>query len=410
MIKLLNILNEITVNNPSSNFIEWDDVDKYLGSYNWVVKKSPIHGQGLFAYKNKIPKNAIFLVAGYPDDMYYGASHINHSFNSNSIVLQTRDPHGEILYLVKAKKDIKPGEEITINYKTLPSNFDRDTTGFINEIAINKPKKPRTLVGPYGENTTNVSKFIKNMESHGYPLIKIFTADDEEVQSSNPIFDFSWKIGLPKFKGLNGPMGDPTTKEKIYYETWEQNDSMWESININSYDSDVIKKVVKGFRLIPFEQGFNRAFKSTSQKASPQLAQRINKWIKDKFPESKVRAEYEQNYQTINFPYYKTTNEITVNKPNSDISGFLNRHKQEVWDKIVKNKIDKEEIEKYNLPENLKFITFYHAPTISYIDKPEIGLDFSFNEEDITEEDNPDLVTNKTKIAGRTVYYCEYNL
>ena len=409
MIKLLNILNEITVNNPSSNFIEWDNVDKYLDSYNWVVKKSPIHGQGLFAYKNKIPKNAIFLIAGYSDNMYYGASHINHSFNSNSIVLQTKTPHSNILYLVKAKKDIKPGEEITINYKTLPPNFDRDTTGFINEITVNPPIKPRILIGP-GIETTSVKEFIKYMEDKGYGFDRLYKTTDNDVQSSNPTFDYSWKIGLPKFRGLNGPIRDLTTKNKIYYETWEQNDSMWESININSYDSDVIKKVVKGFRLIPFEQGFNRAFKSTSQKASPQLSQRINKWIKDKFPESKVRAEYEQTYQTINFPYYKTTNEITVNKPNSNISGFLNRHKQEVWDKIVKNEVNKEEIEEYNLPENLKFITYYHAPTLSYIDKPEIGLDLSFNKEDVTEEDNPYWVIDKTKIAGRTVYYCRYNI
>lgn len=102
----------------------------------------------------------------------------------------------------------------------------------INEITINKPTKTRTLVGP-GIETTNVEKFIDHMINKGYGLDRVYKADDPEVQSSNPIYDFSWKIGLPKFRGLMGPMGDPTTKDKIYYQTWEQNGSMWESKNIN---------------------------------------------------------------------------------------------------------------------------------------------------------------------------------
>jgi hypothetical protein len=279
----------------------------------------------------------------------------------------------------------------------------------LNEIIVNKPTKPRVLVGPYGENTTNINKFIKTMETYGYPLIKIYNPDDEEIKSSNPIFDFSWKIGLPKFKGLNGPMKDSNS---IYYETWEQNKSMWESTNITSYDNNVTEKVIKGFKLIPFKQGFGKSFKSISQKASPQLAERINKWIKKEFPESKVTAKYENTYQTINFLYPKITNEITVNKPTNDIVKFLNRHKQEVWDKIVSNEISEEDTEFYNLPKNLNFITYTTGEgyTVITVDKFDIGLDFSFNKEDVTEEDNTYIETNEIKIAGKTIYYCRYSI
>jgi hypothetical protein len=90
-------------------------------------------------------------------------------------------------------------------------------TNIINEIEINKPAKPRMLVGP-GIETNNITKFIKYMETRGYPLIKIYTKDDEDTKSPNPVFDFSWLIGLPKFKNLNGPMKDLNS---IRYETWE---------------------------------------------------------------------------------------------------------------------------------------------------------------------------------------------
>jgi hypothetical protein len=161
-------------------------------------------------------------------------------FVAISKYLEDKDENGNQLYHVPSGFIDKLPSFIQDNiiqidaFKYLPEKYIQIVKNeSLNEIKVNQPEKPRTLVGPYGEKTTNVSKFIKNMESHGHPLIKIYTADDEEVKSQNPIFDFSWMIGLPEFKGLNGPMGDPTTKEKIYYETWKQNRSMWE-ITVNN--------------------------------------------------------------------------------------------------------------------------------------------------------------------------------
>jgi hypothetical protein len=61
----------------------------------------------------------------------------------------------------------------------------------------------------HGARATDVQSFIKNMEQLGYKLDHIIS--QEETHSDNPIFDFSWKIGLPVFKGINGPMKDGKT-------------------------------------------------------------------------------------------------------------------------------------------------------------------------------------------------------
>jgi hypothetical protein len=55
---------------------------------------------------------------------------------------------------------------------------------------------------------TDVNNFINKMKVAGFEIQKIITANDIEVQSRNPIYDFSWKIGAPIFKGIIGPMRD----------------------------------------------------------------------------------------------------------------------------------------------------------------------------------------------------------
>jgi hypothetical protein len=136
-------IDEIKVNKPDTiKYIEWEeawgswpDFDDY-----WLtISSSNIHGRGLFT-RSRINKDQIFLDAGTPESIFSSASKINHSSNPNSTLVYSKDPiHNGICYFVKAIRDIEPNEEITINYKTLPSNFDRDTTGFVNEIAVNSP-------------------------------------------------------------------------------------------------------------------------------------------------------------------------------------------------------------------------------------------------------------------------------
>jgi len=65
-------------------------------------------------------------------------------------------------------------------------------------------------------------------------------------------------------------------------------------------DNEVEDKIIKGFNLYPYKQGFGRAFKTLQEKASSDLAKRINEWIRKHFPGSQVKVIYEGIYSTIN--------------------------------------------------------------------------------------------------------------
>jgi len=65
----------------------------------------------------------------------------------------------------------------------------------------------------------NVKDFIKKLNDNDYTLMQVYNENDEEVKSKNPIFDFSWKIGLPRFKELIGPMKDGPNKFR-YEDEW----------------------------------------------------------------------------------------------------------------------------------------------------------------------------------------------
>jgi len=154
----------------------------------------------------------------------------------------------------------------------------------LNEITINSPQpikdKIKDLIIKLVQNVDqfNMREIANVLGKYGYEDL-IF--DDAELY--NPDF-----TGIKDLRSLYNDLQKVQSKLNI-------NESIF-------YD-DVTEKVIKGFKLIPFKQGFSRSFKSTSQKASPQLAERINKWIKNKFPESKTMVKYEKNYQTINFLY-----------------------------------------------------------------------------------------------------------
>ena len=80
-------------------------------------------------------------------------------------------------------------------------------------------------------------------------------------------------------------------------------DKQWwtkELLLVEIVDDEVEDRIIKGFNLYPFKQGFGRAFKTTNGKASPSLSKRINTWVSKNFPESHVKVAYEKTYATIN--------------------------------------------------------------------------------------------------------------
>jgi hypothetical protein len=109
--------------------------------------------------------------------------------------------------------------------------------------------------------------------------------------------------------------------------------------------------------------------------------------------------------------------EIQVNMPSRNVVDFLNNNKKEIWNKVIKHYIDEDDAEEFNLPNSLKFIEneIENSDGTNYkvagIEKPNgIGLDFSFDEKAVSEEDNPYFDTDETKIAGKTIYYCSYSI
>ena len=66
-------------------------------------------------------------------------------------------------------------------------------------------------------------------------------------------------------------------------------------------DKEILRRVIKGFELIPAKHGFGHPYVTKTGAATPDLAKRINAWIKQNFPQSNIIASYEGAYKTINF-------------------------------------------------------------------------------------------------------------
>ena len=129
---------------------------------------------------------------------------------------QLRKTGGDTLTLLKLSKK---------SYDDLPlyvSNalIEHVTTGQYAEGGETKKEKSYIIVG---RNITiksdDVKDFIKRANVNGYTLNKVYKKNDEEVKSANPIYDFSWMIGLPKFKELVGPMKDGPNQFR-YEDEW----------------------------------------------------------------------------------------------------------------------------------------------------------------------------------------------
>lgn len=115
MIKLLEILNKPIL---------------YVGNSN-------IHGKGLFT-KTNIPKGTKIMLAAdfnkYPNDyeniITKLGKFINHINSANTEVRMLNN----FGYLYSTQ-NIQAGEELTVNYKTLPNNiFNKNIDGFKNEL------------------------------------------------------------------------------------------------------------------------------------------------------------------------------------------------------------------------------------------------------------------------------------
>ena len=96
---------------------------EYIDNNNYDINKSSIHGKGIFS-KFDIDKNDFInmhFLRGLDDNLNITrfGRYLNHSYTPNAISRKCDDG-----YRVFALKDIKKGDEITLNY-TVNKNFEQ---------------------------------------------------------------------------------------------------------------------------------------------------------------------------------------------------------------------------------------------------------------------------------------------
>ena len=89
------------------------------------VNKSKIHGKGLFTNVPIEKGRKITMIGNLTNGLNWVTPQcglINHSEHSN-VNCKKEGPK----YFIHASREIMPGEEITLNYKTLPPVYNRNT-------------------------------------------------------------------------------------------------------------------------------------------------------------------------------------------------------------------------------------------------------------------------------------------
>jgi hypothetical protein len=101
----------------------------------------------------------------------------------------------------------------------------------------------------------------------------------------------------------------------------------------NMYSIEDIQRflwIIKGFKLNRHEDGFGIAFKTQTGTASPELAEKMNKWISKKFPGSGIIVKYEPTYKDIGFLYRKNIKEIQLGREPSPYQEYIRDNEDKI--------------------------------------------------------------------------------
>lgn len=77
-------------------------------------------------------------------------------------------------------------------------------------------------------------------------------------------------------------------------------------------DKEILRRIIKGFELVPAKHGFGHPYVTKTGAATPDLSKRINAWIKQNFPQSNIITSYEGVYKAINFRRAMNENRIRL--------------------------------------------------------------------------------------------------
>jgi hypothetical protein len=100
--------------------------------------------------------------------------------------------------------------------------------------------------------------------------------------------------------------------QEIFTKDW------WiESLQLNEEEvsnAEVIRRIIKAFKLVPSKQGFGNAYTTKNSRATTGLYERIVKWAKENFPNHKVKIRFERTFKTINLDTPESLRESTDNR------------------------------------------------------------------------------------------------
>jgi hypothetical protein len=89
--------------------------DSYNDTENFIIKKSPIAGSGVFSNKFRLKDQALFKAYSKNKRVTVICKKLNHCWNPNSKLINTLGG-----WWLVATKDIAVGEEVTANYNHTP--------------------------------------------------------------------------------------------------------------------------------------------------------------------------------------------------------------------------------------------------------------------------------------------------
>jgi SET domain-containing protein len=92
-----------------------DEKENFSGGGEYILKKSTIHGTGLFSAKYHRKGDVLFQAVTKEKDITEQARYVNHCNNPSTVLEQYSDG-----WLLRANRDILAGDEITADYNNTP--------------------------------------------------------------------------------------------------------------------------------------------------------------------------------------------------------------------------------------------------------------------------------------------------
>jgi len=107
-------------------------------------------------------------------------------------------------------------------------------------------------------------------------------------------------------------------------------DKQWwiKTLQLNEVsNTEVIDRIVTGFKLVPAKQGFSNSYTTKKGKATVNLAKQIHAWAKKEFPNNPIGIKFEKTYGTINLNESVLQESPPINFEADDYENYVNQNR-----------------------------------------------------------------------------------